>query len=893
MSNERLVTLMLAVTIWFGLSLPNTTSAAELFVSPDGNDANPGTKAKPFATLERARDAVRQSRIQNPESRIEVLVRGGTYELRQTFKLDATDSGTAQAPVIWRAYRNETPVLVGGGKVAGFVSHEGRILKADVRALGFTNQFRQLFFDGRRQELARYPNVEAQNPFTSGWTFTDKVLVKTETLKRMLRFATADARTWARPTDGEVCIFPTHEWWNNIWPIAAVDHEQRLITLRRDCSYDIAPGDRYFVRGLLEELDAPGEWYLDREKGMLYFWPPAPIEGRQVCAPKLRTILELGSGTAHVAFRGFTLECCEGTAVVVNSATNCLIASCTIRNVGDYNGSGISVTGGARNGIVGCDISDTGSHGINLNGGDEKTLTSAGNYAENNCITRTGAFYKQGCGIVVSGTGNRVARNWLHHLPRFGVMVTGQKHIIELNRIHHISLETMDTAAIYVMSLNWLSAHGTVIRNNFIHDVIGRSGKAGKWLAPYFAWGIYLDWTTMGVTVTGNIVARCPRAAIHLHDGRDNVVENNILVECGTGRSEHGPTSQIEFNGWETATGYWTREIANWSRQYDSVANLPAWRNVASLRDPRTVALPDGRTMQRNVVRQNILCWRDPQPQVFHFRNVSFEHNHSDSNLIWHCGEPLKTGQFKLKSVTGPNIAPPNADFEQGFAGKLPERWTWHIRPSTNDHATLCSDSRQGGRGCLRITGKPDPANKDKESWARIPSVKSVEIPVQPGQVYRLSAWLRADRPNTRVELGLQAYRPNAYGWQSVKTASVGTDWSQHELVTRFPPQPPEMKSCYVRFRLPNGDGAACVDDVELHAAKLMDEWAAWQALGMDRHSLVAEPRFVNTAKDDYRLKSNSPAFKLGFRRIPVEKIGCYRDDLRASWPVEKKEEAR
>ena len=542
------------------------------------------------------------------------------------------------------------------------------------------------------------------------------------------------------------------------------------------------------------------------------------------------------------------------------------------------------MTGGARNGIAGCDIADTGSHGISLGGGDEKTLTPAGNYAENNHITRTGVFHKQGCGINLSGTGNRVARNTLHHLPRFGVMATGQNHVIELNHIHHVSLETMDTGAIYVMSLNWLWGHGTVIRHNFIHDVIGRSGKAGKWLAPYFAWGIYLDWTAMGVTVTGNIVARTPRSGIHLHDGRDNLVENNIFVECGTGQHEHGQTSQIEFNGWETTTGYWTREIENWSKQYDSVANLPAWRNVASLRDPRTVALPDGRTMQRNVARRNILYWRDPQPQAFQFRNVPFEHNQSDSNLLWHFGQPLKTGQFKLKAVTGPNIAPPNADFERGTPGKMPDRWSWHIRPSPNDEATFHTDSPHGGSACLRIAGKPDPANQDKESWARIPSVKSVEVPVQPGQVYRLTAWLRADRPNTRAEIGLQAYRPNLYSWQSVKTVSVGTEWAQHELIARFPAQPPEMKSLYVRIRLPDGDGAVCVDDVELHAAEAMDEWAAWQALGMDRHSLIADPLFVIAAKDDYRLQPDSPAFKLGFQPIPVEKIGCYRDALRPNW---------
>lgn len=867
------------------LALPSWLQSAELHVAPTGADTNPGTVEKPFATLERARDAVRKLKIQSPKLKAEIVVRGGIYELPQTLKLDATDSGTQDAPALWRAYPGEQPVLTGGAKITGFLPHQGKILKADVRAQGFTQPFRQLFVDGRRQEMARFPNVDPAKPFETGWTFADQEPVKTETPKRVLRYAAEDARTWARPTEGEVCIFPSHEWWNNIWPIAAVDREQRTITLQRDCSYEISPGDRYYVRGLLEELDAPGEWHLDHEKGILYFWPPAPVEERTVSAPKLRTILELGSGVAHVTFQGFTFECCDGTAVVLKNTANCLIAGCTIRSVGDYNGSGVSVAAGARNGVVGCDISDTGSHGISLGGGDEKTLTSAGNYAENNQITRTGVFYKQGSGINLSGTGNRVARNTLHHLPRFGVIATGQNHVIERNHIHQVSLETMDTAAIYVMSLNWLSAHGCVIRHNFIHDVAGRSGKAGTWRSPYFAWGIYLDWTAMGVTVTGNIVARTPRSGIHLHDGRDNVVENNVLIECGTGQHEHGPTSQVELNGWDTSYGYWKREIENWSRQYDSVANLPAWRSVPSLRDPRTVPLPGGRTMQRNAVRRNILYWRDPQPQGFQFRNVSFEQNPSDANLLWHFGQPVKTGQFMLKSVTGPDIAPPNADFELGMPGKMPDRWSWHIRPSTNDHATLCTDSPHGGSACLRITGKPDPANAQKESWARIPSVKSSEVSVQPGQVYRLTAWLRADRPDTRAEIGLQAYRPNLYSWQSVKTVAVGAEWAQHELIARFPEQPPEMKSCYVRIRLPDGDGAVCVDDVELLAAEPLDEWAAWQALGMDRHSLLADPRFVDPDKDDYRLLPDSPAFQLGFQPIPVEKIGCYPDELRASWP--------
>jgi len=76
------------------------------------------------------------------------------------------------------------------------------------------------------------------------------------------------------------------------------------------------------------------------------------------------------------------------------------------------------------------------------------------------------------------------------------------------------------------------------------------------------------------------------------------------------------------------------------------------------------------------------------------------------------------------------------------------------------------------------------------------------------------------------------------------------------------------------------------IDGVEMHEAAVEDEWTAWQSLGMDRHSLVADPLFVAPEKDDYRLKPASPAWKLGFQPIPVERIGCYRDPLRATWPL-------
>ncbi|MEW6359363.1 MAG: right-handed parallel beta-helix repeat-containing protein [Planctomycetota bacterium] len=858
-----------------------TAGCMEFYVATNGNDTWSGRMAEPnaektdgpFATLERARDEIQK---QKPNGAT-VFVRGGTYFVSTCLEFGPEDSGAAEAPIVYRAYESEKPILVGGKPIIHFVPHKNGILKADLAAQGLKGVcFKQIFFDGKRMHLARYPNFDPDHPQTGGWAYVDGKLVgmyqdlPTDD-KRLIRCKPADAREWANPAEGMVLIFPRHNWWNNLVPIASVDRANCTITLARDCSYGIRPDDRYFVMGLFEELDAPGEWYLDVRTDTLYFRPPGPVEGKPVYAPTTRTILDLKPGARHIILQGLALECSEGTAVAMKDTEHCLVKECAIRNVGDYNGCGVSIGGGKDNGVVGCDISDTGSHGISLSGGDTKTLTPAGNYAEGNHITRTGVFYRQGSGVAVSGVGNRVAQNHIHHVPRFGVLFSGNNHIIELNHIHHVSLETEDTGAIYGGSWSWLSAHGVVIRHNLIHDVIGCGRKGGEWKSPYFAWGIYLDWTAMSVHVHGNIVARAPLACIHLHDGRDNVVENNIFVEGGE--------AQVQYNGWTTTTRYWPQRIESWIKEFESVADQPVWhREGSTLRDPRTVALPDGRTMHHNVLRRNILCYRNPDAMAFRFRNVSFEDNPSDYNLVWNFGQPIKTGALTIKRTIGPNLAP-NPGFEEGNLGGMPSGWTWQVRPTPEAEAITTDEEAHTGKRSLRIRSATTPDLKGKEEWRRHTMVKSGDIAAKPGQVYRLSAWLKADRKGVPAELVVQSYKANTYHLHLQKAITVDTEWCEYEHIFKFPAEGdrqyhPEMKTFYIRPALRQDEGVLWVDNVCLQEAEALDEWESWQALGMDRHSLIADPMFVAPEKDDYRLKPDSPAFKLGFEAIPVEKIG-------------------
>jgi len=880
---------------------------AEWHVSRNGNDGWSGSLAAPnadrtdgpFATLERARDAIRGRRATGVAGPVTVFIHGGDYPLARTFTLSKDDSGTAEAPVVWRAYRDEKPVLIGGAIVSGWqpvtddVRTGGRLLKADLAAQGLDKaKFSQLIFAGRRQHLARWPNFDPGNPYGGGWAYVDGKLVPMYTdiegeSKRTLVQQPADVRTWARPTDGEVFVFPRYNWWNNIVRVHEIDAASRKITLVADCSYAIRPGDRYFIQGMREELDAPGEWYHDREAGTLLFLPPEPLLDRPVTVPTLATILSIGPDTEHVTIRGLTFECCEGTAVAVRSSRHCRIAGCTIRNVGSYSGSGASLDGGSDNAVVGCDISETGSHGISISGGDRTTLTRARNRAENNYIHHVGVFHKQGVGVSLGGVGNRAAHNLIHDGPRMGIIFSGNNLEIEFNHVRHVNLETEDTGAIYTGGRDWISSRGSVIRHNLLHDILGYGRKGEKWVSPHFAWGVYLDDNAGGVDVIGNIVARCSAAGLHLHNGRDNRIENNVFVDCGP--------QQIEYSGWTVGNKFWTNLFPTMVKGYESVAGQPAWQSMRNMQlHPKDAVLPDGLVMTGNEFVRNIIDYRDPKAKLFAFRNLPFDHYTSDDNVLWHHGLPLLTGQHKTGKALGV-VSIDNAGFENGKPGALPDRWRWQGKPADAVAAVAEGDAFSGKQalGINAGTGK-DAGGKEVSA-----QIVSSEFAIEPGQSYRLAAALRANRPGVKVGLVLQSHIPRVFFWAtSPSRATIDTAWKPVEFTFRVPApgergHHEQMKNAVVRIDV-SGDGAGVlVDEVKLEKVELLDEWASWQALGFDGKSVVGDPLFVDRDNDDYRLQPESPALKLGFKPIPIEKIGPYADELRASWPIVEAEGAR
>jgi len=578
-------TLALAAWTWLNAA---TLPGADFFVATDGNDAHPGSEAQPFATLQRARDAVRQWRTAPDASGpVTVHLRGGVYELNRPLALTVEDSGTKDAPVVWRNYASERVALSGGRRIGNWgrvtdqdllerlpAAAREHVFQADVKAAGVadfgevaTAETRiELFCNGRPMTLARWPN----DGFARVAEVTGGKPIKVHgiTGDAIGKFVYDDEQParWAAEPDVWLSGYWFWDWSDGRQRIRSIDPATRTIELEPPHhNYGYRKGQRYFAFNVLAELDSPGEWYLDRQRGVLYFWPPE--DGLNEAALSVLPTLITVENASWITVRGLLLENTRATAVTIGGGQGVRIGGCLIRNAG---GGGVAIRGGVNHGVIGCDITQTGEGGISLNGGDRATLTPAEHFAENNHIhhyARLQRTYRPAVGL--SGVGNRVSHNLIHDAPHTAILLGGNEHLIEFNEIHHVCQETGDVGAFY-MGRDW-TMRGNRIRHNYFHELSG-PGLHG-------AMAVYLDDAASGTTVFGNVFYRASRAAF-IGGGRDNVVENNVFVECQ-------PSVHVDARGlgWMHATvapgGTMPQRLAAvpyqsplWSTRYPELARI-------------------------------------------------------------------------------------------------------------------------------------------------------------------------------------------------------------------------------------------------------------------------------------------------------------------------------
>jgi hypothetical protein len=532
---------LLAAPLLLSAALGVAAPANEVYVSPTGQDTNTGTQEKPFATLERARDAVRQLTSAMP---VTVWLRGGTYRRQQSFALTAEDSGTT-----YRAFGDESVRLLGGislpaesfapiadPAVLKRLDEAARpqVLVAELAQLGvkdlnqpWPDTFRgysgwpELFCAGQRMQIARWPNA--------GFAQVGKVLDagskprEKEKPDRPGKFQYAGDRPerWLSANEVYLDGYWCFKWYNEVIKVAKIDPVEKSIAFVAPHVYGVGgpSGGEFFALNLLEELDTPGEYYLDRQAARLYFWPPAALANEPVALSTLQEPLITLTETANVTLRGLVLEVSRGAAVKLVGGENNLVAGCTVRNLAT---DAISIAGGRNNGVAGCEMYDLGGGGISLSGGDRQTLTPCGNYADNNHIHHFGRLYRtHHDAINLNGCGCRATHNLIHDAPHHAMDFGGNDHLVEFNEIYRVCMETDDAGAIYT-GRNW-TVQGNVIRYNFFHDIGGGPAIGNQ--------AIYLDDCAAGTTCTGNVISRVGRAFL-IGGGRDNLVENNVIIDC-------------------------------------------------------------------------------------------------------------------------------------------------------------------------------------------------------------------------------------------------------------------------------------------------------------------------------------------------------------------------
>ena len=537
-----------------------SASAVTFHVGPQGDDANPGTAEAPFASLTRARDALREAKAAHPQGPLEVVIQPGIYPLAETFQLTGDDAGTTERPVVFRAAVPGTARLVGSTAippsafrqvadqdVLALLEPEAakHVLVADLNALGIppqpaiaprtwpgTTRLPELFCDTERMTLARWPDegwAEIAR-IVDGGTKTAGALPPGEERRggsfqyqqdRPSRWD-VERGIWLR---GYWCF----DWAEDVVKVKALDVAKSLMTVATPHTFGMRQGNpsprRWYALNLLEELTRPGEFYLDTERSLLYFWPPKDLAKARLA---LSTMMAAGislTGADHVTLRGLVVEE-GGSGIAVADSAHVRIEACTVRN---QHFVGISINGGLDNRILACDVHDTGTGGIQVKGGDRKTLTPAGHLVEN-CHIWKFAIHKltYSNGISLSGVGNAARHNLLHDAPHMAVGMSGNDGLFEYNVVHDVCLAADDSGALYKGRNP--SLRGNIIRYNLWHS-IGR--PMGHGVAA-----IYFDDGDVGETVHGNLFFRCGDpgkgsfGTVFSHGGHELLADNNVFIEC-------------------------------------------------------------------------------------------------------------------------------------------------------------------------------------------------------------------------------------------------------------------------------------------------------------------------------------------------------------------------
>lgn len=586
---HALPVLMATCLLGYGAAAERSTGAESIafHVAIDGDDFHSGSVDAPFASLERARDAARDivRRQALPSGGVRVVIHGGVHSRKGTFELSRDDSGTPDSPIVYAAARGEIPII--SGMVAlqpGWfepVSDQAildrvieptareRLLQCDLRAHGFTEFGElsrrghdvtrpeitktpppELYLDGRRMVRARWPNPDDHFPqFLRGVQQSRHGVVgragivdpgptaeDADFLARggVIRFACDRPKWWDLADDIWLSGVFSWSWQWSYNRVASIDLPSQTITLRygeRSGITDRYSHDYFFAENLLEEIDQPGEYFLDRATGRLFLLPPEGFGegGADICLSMMATPLIRLTNASDICFEGLTLDGGRSSGIICRGGERVLVDRCEVRNVST---TGIDLQG-RNHGVRRCHVHHVGGIGVALSGGDTAALAPGGLFVEDSDIHHfawLNQVYAPAVLIGYRSVGSRVSHNRIRHGPHVAVTVYGNDHLIEYNDVGHVVEEFTDMGAIYANLGSRPLERGTVIRRNYIHD-IGQHHHLQN--------GVYPDNGTMGWLIEENVfhriggrgvAANC--RAVNNNTGAHIITRHNVFIDC-------------------------------------------------------------------------------------------------------------------------------------------------------------------------------------------------------------------------------------------------------------------------------------------------------------------------------------------------------------------------
>ena len=589
---------------------------------------------RPLKTLAAARDRVRDDRRAGrlaADARAIVYVDRGIYPLPKGLVFGKEDGRAT-----WVAREPRCARLVGGTilKASDFAAiTDAKILKrldpsvrekvvvCDLAKKGvvplepFADQFRGLpgpflYMNGEELTLARWPNENVADrklewtSFTNvtdhGWAEKDSAdpARRVEHPGAFVYDASDRFARWNLKEGVWLNGYWCHDWYDCAVRIGSFDVRTKEVRLAAKVPYNLAGGTlghkerRFYAFNLIEELDQPGEYFLDRKGRKLYLYPKGDLARAEiVLATQENPVVQMLT-LKDFTFRGFDVKGSQKTGVDVKDCEGVTLDDCRVTCVG---GSGVSANG-TRLKVTNCEIANVGEAGVFMGGGDVKNLISGENLVENCHIHHFAQHvrtYRAGVMIPWSA-GAVVRRNEIHDAPHVAILYGGVDNVFEYNEIYRCVYETADSGVFYT-GRSWIS-QGNVVRYNYIHDC-GPKNDTGH------TTGVYFDDVDCGDEVFGNVFQNMGRG-VFIGGGRDHPIRNNVFWNCA--EAVFMDNRGMTWKQWNTPSGNWDFEAQGERMDYRNPPWSVRFPNLAKTMQDRPRE-PLHNPIQRNVIVNSIL----------------------------------------------------------------------------------------------------------------------------------------------------------------------------------------------------------------------------------------------------------------------------------------------